>query len=1494
MDDKEAPKKIKRSFIRKAFNVLLVSMGIFVFLILLLFGFSQTSTFKNYLKEFVVDLADENLNGKLTIGSIDGTLLTSFSINNTVLTTGKDTLISAGRIKVVISPLQLLLKRIYIRSLGLSDVKINLLQNRDSTWNYENLIKPDPDTTTSKSTFDFTIIANNIKLQNIDIVKQTFENRGSRERYQNLNMDNLIINDFSLDANAVLELGNNDYVFTLNNLAFTPNLTRFSLNKFSGVFTATESFLSVRNFKLVTDSSDITINARLDSVNIFGDTELIDFRNYPIRASLEAKPFNFSDLSSYINSTEILRGAPEILFSANGKFGDIRIDRLLVEYLDTKIDLNGRAQNLNKPESLYFNANIVNSSVYYKDVNELLPTLEIPKFAQLYLEDINISFDGEPQKFSSTISAKLNDGEIKLNAKMNLKPKVIEYDVTGETTNLNLLPVIGLNTDLNSAIAIKGKGTSPQDLNASGDIKLKNTVIDSTLIDDLALKFTAANRKIDFTAEGNSKKSNIYLSSQIIFDKENVPSYSAIGNIYNLDLSKFLNDENYSSNLNFFFSAEGESFDLDSLNTRVSLGVENSRYKDFDIDFTSIDITAKTEASFREIKLVSDFIDFRIFGDFSANQAIDLVSYEASAISKVIQEKLSSLNPLQVLKSTESKEEEIIEIPESAGSPIHINYEFKFKDFDLIARLIGNDRIDLVGSGEGTIDNKDNNFVITTDMKIDYFILKNGETIIYLSDSDLNLNFVRDNRYLSFDKLLGTTSISGKRLFFGSTINNFNMDIAFNQSKLFFMAALDYDSLITASTSGAVVMSTEQQEIRINELSVIMKGLEWKNRDTLSVAFTPESLKFNKFTIGTGKTAINLRGSIENNKFNNLVVEADSIESYIISNYLFGANDPEFNLTGEFTALLTGTFNDPTFKSTLKLNDFSYEKNKFGSLLGYLNYKDKLFNADIKFLDTTYNVNQPLLALTASLPFDLTVGEGKTRLIESEPINIALNTDNFNLAALGQLVPFVNHQAGYVKSDLKITGTYSNPKFEGGLDIGDAFFTVDYTNLDYNFNTKLQFQENKLIIESLNLMNTRMVTYPGKMSIKGDIELDGFNLANINLNVNGELSVLGKASQTTSPNLYGDLLIAAGDEWTFTYSNNRSFFDGDIILKKTDLTYTTTENSYDSAIKEYDFRIIEDSTKLDNEKKRFDELIAELNKTRKITKKESTGSFDYQLNLSIEDEADIVFVLSEVANQKLIVVLSGDLKFEDVKGVQQVQGAFELKDGSKLEFFKTFDATGSIRFESSIANPYLDIVATYINEYIDPRDESGTPQDVAVKIKINGELKDIGENLAKNPGSIGVYIGSKNIQSDTRDTRYDNADAFAFILTGKFKDDLTASDKASVAGQTNALGSTATSFLGPILTNFVNGAVGDLVSNISVSQSGEYTKFALSGKYQKLKYSFGGTTEVFQNFSKANIKFEYLFNPRFLIRVERKDPVVNNYNYEDKINELGLKYRFEF
>jgi hypothetical protein len=103
--------------------------------------------------------------------------------------------------------------------------------------------------------------------------------------------------------------------------------------------------------------------------------------------------------------------------------------------------------------------------------------------------------------------------------------------------------------------------------------------------------------------------------------------------------------------------------------------------------------------------------------------------------------------------------------------------------------------------------------------------------------------------------------------------------------------------------------------------------------------------------------------------------------------------------------------------------------------------------------------------------------------------------------------------------------------------------------------------------------------------------------------------------------------------------------------------------------------------------------------------------------------------------------------------------------------------------------------------------------------------------------------------------------------------------------------------VGPVLTNLIHSEVGDIINNIQFSTAGEQTKFKVSGRYQNLRYSFGGTDQAFSNPGSANLKFEYLITPQFLIRAERKAPYISyssSSEFENKINELALKYRFEF
>ena len=114
----EKEKKVrKRTLLQKIVNVFLYTGIILLIFILIFLGFSQTSTFREYLRTTVCNLANKELNGHLSIGRIDGTIFSSLVLRNTVVSMGQDTLLNAGIIEVKASPLQIFLKKIYIRKI---------------------------------------------------------------------------------------------------------------------------------------------------------------------------------------------------------------------------------------------------------------------------------------------------------------------------------------------------------------------------------------------------------------------------------------------------------------------------------------------------------------------------------------------------------------------------------------------------------------------------------------------------------------------------------------------------------------------------------------------------------------------------------------------------------------------------------------------------------------------------------------------------------------------------------------------------------------------------------------------------------------------------------------------------------------------------------------------------------------------------------------------------------------------------------------------------------------------------------------------------------------------------------------------------------------------------------------------------------------------------------------------------------------------------------
>ena len=1487
--------KVKRSLFRKVMNVFI---GIFLGIILLLMiflGFSQTKTFREILRKEVIAIVNKETNGVINIENIDGTVLTSLFLRRTSIVVDSDTLLWAGNIEVKISPLQLILKKIYVRKVLLDDLKIQLFQNSDSSWNYKKFIKPKPEDTT-KSSFSLQIQVADMQLRNISLTHQTFQNYKSQKVYSMINFNDLRVNKLNLSAEAFADIHDSNYLLILKKFSFLPNLSRFTLKNISGEIAVTKQFASIKNFSFITDSSNFKISARLDSVNLLGGIKLEDFKNYPVTLDINIRSFNFDDLSSFIGSTEILKGNPSLQLKAHGKFGGFKIDKGILDYKNSHFEINGKVLNLNTPNKLFIQAKISNTDVNYKDVNELMPTLKLPEYARLQLKGINIDYEGEPTNFKTKFTGKIDDGKLTGDGSMNLNTKPITYNIKFETENLNLHPVLDVNTNLNTKVSLSGKGFSPMDAISDLKLTLINSTINDYTIDKLDLSAKAKDRYFDFVLSGNGINSTASLKGNMTFDNDTIPSYNITGSLKNVDLSKFIKDNNYKSNLNFSFNAEGKNFNPDEINGRFTLGIDSSSLRGKQIDNAYIKGELVKDSMHREILLSSDFVDFNIKGNFSLRKAAELAAYETKTISGIIKKKIDELNPLTIIKHQIKADTTADVLPSIINNELKLDYDFKFKDFELIAMLMGNDKLDISGSGKGSVSNLGNNFSISTELKLDYLVMIQNSHTVYLSDINTKFNFTRDNRSFSFDKLFGSASLTGKRLYTGSNMKNFNADIEFNQSKIFFNASANIEDLIIVDGEGIINISPHEQQLFIDQLSFNYDGIEWTNKDTIKVLFNPNYFNIVRLSLTKDSTIASLSGVIEGSGKQKLYIDVSKISGDILSKYLFEIKNNHLIATGTLKGEIEGEFQNPVINLNFSVNNFKFAGNQLGFVNGSFNYINKQLKADFSYFDPSANNGKALMSFNGVLPIDLTFGSVEKRFIDDANIWLQLKSDKFNLDALGNLVPTISEQKGLLNADINISGSFNSPIYNGYLTLNNGNFRSAYNNLLYTCGAKLSLGKNEITVDSLVVSNSSSSKYGGKLSCLGNISFDGFKMKDISLRINGDLAIMGQESQSVSPLFYGDLLIGTDGDLILTKLDDRIFLKGNLLLKHTDLVYTTGQDYNSGSNKNFNFIFVEDSSKIDKELLRFKKVLAKEKDLQKqeLTKIEKQLNFDYEIGISTENNARLLFILAQAANQKLTVEMQGNLKYENYNGDLRAQGAFQLLPGSKLDFFVTFEAEGTIRFESDITNPFLDITSTYTSDYINPHEENGTPQEVAVKIKIKTPLSELGKSLTNNPGSLSIYVGAQNIQDNISDSRYDYADALSFILIGKFKDDLTAQDKTQVAGQTNLVGNTATSFLGSMLSSYVNSAVGDLVNNISINQTGDYTKFSLSGRLQNLRYSLGGKTEVFQNIGKANVKIEYLFNQNFSIRVERKDPIVSTYSLEDKISEAAFKYKFGF
>lgn len=1502
----------RRSRFHKTVNVFLFFfVGLFLLLIIVI-GITQTATFRNYLREQIVSLVNGKINGKIEIGKIDGTIFTSLIVRDTKLFYERDTIANIKKVEVKISPLQIFLQKIFVRKILIEDANFVLL--RDSA-RVLNITKAFPSTPpdTSKTEFPFIIKVSEVSLSKINFSLQDEALRNSKSYYENLNLSDLRIKNLGLTLNAEVNINDNEYKAQLDDFFCETNINNFNVKKIAGDFLVNQEELSALGVELQTNRSNLSLLAQLKGFNLFDTSPSLSeggseraFKNAKVNVNLIAQPFNFDDLTALVPVVDMLEGNLDGIINAEGTVNDLRVQDLNLKYLQTDLKCTGRLKNLDSPSNLLIDAAITNSTLIYENVLALLPGLALPQFQDLSALTVDtLTYKGGIKNFTSYISAGFKEGSLNGDVAFDFRKKEMEYKANVNSSNLDIQPFVHFPVKLTSKITAAGAGTDGKTLTSEITIDAAHSMVTHNYLNEFILTGKMKNGILVATCNAAVDSQKIVFDGNLNIQNDNAPEYEFSLGARQLNLAQLLADSLLTSSFNVTFNVSGEGFNPDNLLVKLNGRIYDSHFKLKIINEAWIVFSMDTKnASEKNISLHSTFADAVLSGNFQFTNMISLLAQESDGISRSFIEKIDAYYPLGIKKDSliaktklfRNTPREKTEPQEKQNEAFDLNFNVVCRDLSLLSIFTDQFQVDTEGKLNGKIKSDNSTFSLQASTSFEYLKMVVGEDIYIASNSNAKISLEHPLHDFHLRNFSSELSLNSERIIAASEIKNISVNITLKNDIL----KAEADATVSGNMKGSIAFSSklESPTLQVNVDTLVYKynNFELRNKEEMQIGFADKILSLKNINLYRGDAFIKAEGTLATEGKQDLSIQLSKFKGYDICYNLLGMK-PESIIDNNITisSKITGTFKNPVIDLKVDVDSVTYHKNTFGSLKALFAYKEKNLQTEIKFGEGGKDSLLAKLSVNGSLPLDLTFGAVANRFPDDKELSLSIDSKNFDLAAFGNALPFVNELGGRLNAEINLIGTYAKLNPVGFLRIQDGVFRVEANNLKYTGGLQIHFEDQSLILDEMVIVNSGNVKNNGTLRGFGEMAFKGLKIISIEITINGDLTVLTNDSKSASPNLYGNLFVGTDGDIVFSMKNEYSSLSAPLLIKDAGLIFPPAQGGFSSNDEKFIYKYVQDSVRLTSREEEIQRII-----NAKITKNLNDGNgegifsnIDYDLLVKIQNEATITIILAKEANQKLTSVLNGSIRYKRENGMQYVQGELKLLDGSTLEFIKTFTTTGSLKFESEVTNPYLDIVGMYKSYYVssDSTYGIGKEEEVAVKIKLVGPLKELSKTFAQSENNMAVYRGASAITNDQATPGLDKTDAIWFIISGKFKNEVTSQDQSLAS---DMFSGTATSFAGSFVGGALNTYLGDAVKSLEFRSSGNTTKLNLSGRINKFKYTIGGTTNIFQDLSTANIRIEYPLIENFVVRVERRLSETENTFTTEMINELGLKYKFEF
>jgi hypothetical protein len=313
-------------------------------------------------------------------------------------------------------------------------------------------------------------------------------------------------------------------------------------------------------------------------------------------------------------------------------------------------------------------------------------------------------------------------------------------------------------------------------------------------------------------------------------------------------------------------------------------------------------------------------------------------------------------------------------------------------------------------------------------------------------------------------------------------------------------SSLFVNEYMSLAFSGDLDFSQTPQALKLDEVLTHYGGNYMESSSPVEVSIDSLEVQINKAVFSCEEGKIEVSGKIDYEERMNLSLNFSEIDIASWINLL-----TKKKIEGELScqAKLSGNFAEPQVELDGKITQLKFEGMNLGQLKTSLSYKDR--RLEFKQFDVTSP--EGVYALSGLIPVDLSFSSVDKRFLEKpQRLNFKAKGERLDLIRL--LIPEIEYLKGPFEGDLKISGDFLHPQFDGELNLKDG--SLKFVQLSDPVNelvVEMKMENENLILDKVsgfmeheekergNLLKKFWGIFSPTRKIRG--EINGFGTINI-------------------------------------------------------------------------------------------------------------------------------------------------------------------------------------------------------------------------------------------------------------------------------------------------------------------------------------------------------------------------------------------------------------